>query len=223
MIRAATLALCLLLAGPAAADTLLHLSESARVMVRPDQLAAALRAEAVAASAAEAQAQLNTAMAGAVATARQTAGVTVATGAYSVWPQDQAARGGKQEWRASQTLELSSGDGVALLTLVGTLQQRGLAVAQLAWRLAPETARKARAEALRQALSGLRARADEAASILGLRFDSFRDVRLGAAAPAPRGMMAMAAPAAANAAPPPVAQAEEVPIEASAEADVVLK
>ena len=111
---------------------------------------------------------------------------------------------------------------MALLTLVGTLQQRGLAVADLAW-LAPETARKARADALRQALSRLR-RADEAASILGLRFDSFRDVRLGEVPSAPRPMLrAMAAPMAANAAPPPVAEAEEVPIEASVEADVVLK
>jgi predicted secreted protein len=224
MIRAATLALCLLLAGPAAADTLLHLSEYARVMVRPDELVAMLRAQAVAASAAEAQAQVNTAMAGALASARQTAGVTVATGAYSVWPQNPPAHGGRQEWRATQTLELHSGDGVALLTLVGTLQQRGLAVGQLAWRLAPETARKARAEALRQALSGLRARADEAASILGLRFDSFRDVRLGQAVPMPRPMMFGArAPAAAQAPPPPVAEAEEVPIETSVEAEVVLK
>jgi predicted secreted protein len=225
MSRVVMLALGLLLAGPAAADTLLHLSESARVMVRPDELRAMLRSEAVAATAAEAQAQVNTAMMGAVALARQAAGVTVTTGAYSVWPQTPSARAGRSDWRASQTLALHGGDAVVLLTLVGTLQQRGLAVSELGWQMAAETARRARAEAIKQALAGLRARADEAAGILGLRFDSFREVRLDAAHQQPMPMVrAMAAPAASmSSAPPPTVEAEEVPVAASVEADAVLK
>ena len=84
---APTLALTVLLAGPAAADTLLHLSASAEVMALPDQLLAVLRAEADAATAADAQAQVNKTMAAAVALAHQTAGVGISTGAYMVWPQ----------------------------------------------------------------------------------------------------------------------------------------
>jgi uncharacterized protein YggE len=222
MMRAVTLILGILLAGPAAADTLLHLSESARVMVHPDELAASLRAEAVAATAAEAQTQVNAAMAGALALAHQVAGVSVTTGFYTVWPQTEPARPAEQQpWRASQTLELRGGNGAVLLTLVGALQQSGLAVSQLGWQMAAKTARHARAEATRQALSGLRARAEEAAGVLGLHFDSFREVRLDdAPRPHPMPMRAMAAsPAAA----PPSAEAEDVPVEAGVEADVVLK
>jgi len=51
-------------------------------------------------------------------------------------------------------------------------------VQSLGWRLSPEAARTTRATALRQAISGLRARAEEAAGLLGLRFASFRTVRL---------------------------------------------
>lgn len=224
MLRAATLVLGLSLAGPAAADTLLHLSESARVMVRPDELVAVLRAEAMAPAAAEAQAQVNAAMAGAVALARQSAGVKVTTGAYSVWPRDATRPIGRQDWRASQTLTLRGTDGVALLTLVGTLQQRGLAVAELDWQMSAETARAAHAEATKQALAALRARADEAAGILGLRFDSFRDIRLGVARQQPMPVLRqMAAPMSEVSAPPPTVEAADVPVEASVEADVVLK
>lgn len=221
---AAALVLTASLATPAAADTLLHLSESARVMVHPDELAAALRAEAVAATPAEAQAQVNAAMARAAALARQTAGVVVTTGSYSVWPQprDASRAGGRQDWRASQTLELRGRDGAALLALMGTLQQQGLAMSQLGWRLEAETARHARSDATKQALAGLRARAEEAAGILGLHFDSFREVRLDSDRPHPMPMMrAMAVEAAPP--PPPTAEAEDVPVEASVEADVVLK
>ena len=215
------------LATQAAADTLLRLSESARVMVHPDELAATLRTEAVTASAAEAQAQVNTAMARAVGLARQTAGISVTTGYYSVWaqPRDFSHFAGKQDWRASQTLTLRSADSAALLTLVGTLQQQGLAVSQLGWQMAAATARHARAEATKQALGNLRTRAEEAAGILGLRFDSFREVRLDSTRPQPMlRSIASPAPALASAsAPPPTAEAEDLPVEASVEADAVLK
>jgi len=220
---AVALALILWLAGPAAADTLLHLSDSARVMLRPDELTAALRAEAEADTAAEAQAQVNTGIARAVVLARQTPGLAVTTGEYGVWPrsQDAGLPGAKQVWHASQVLGLRGGDGIALLTLVGALQQQGLAVSHLEWQVTPETARHARAEATRQALGDLRARAEEAAGILGLRFDRFREIWLDPARPfAVPVQRTMAATAAA---PFPSAEAEEVPVEASVEADAVLK
>ena len=222
---AAALALTASFATPAAADTVLRMSETARVMVHPDELVAALGPEAVAATPAEAQAQVNAAMARAVALARQTAGVAVTTGFYSVWPQPRgsSSTAGRQDWRASQTLDLRGHDGVALLTLVGALQQQGMAVSQLGWQVEAETARRTRAEATKQALGSLRARAEEAAGILGLHFDSFREVRLDSAQPQPMPMMRAMPMSARAASPPPTAEAEEVPVEASVEADVVLK
>jgi uncharacterized protein YggE len=227
-------AMLLALAGPAtAADTLLRLSETAQVMVRPDELVVSLRAEATAPAATEAQARVNTAIARALEQVKQVAGVTATTGGYNVWnqtpPRDRAAPG-REEWRASQTLDLKAsdlktgapktGDGAALLGLVGVLQAQGLAVDRLSWQLAPATARRSRAEATRLALGALRARADEAAGILGLRFDSFREVRLDNVRPAP--VPVMRAMAAATAAPPPRAEAEDLAVEASVEADAVL-
>jgi predicted secreted protein len=219
-----TVALAMALAGPAAAaETLLRLSETARVMTPPDEIVAALRAEATAPTAAEAQARVNAAVAHALDQAKQVAGITATTGSYSVWnqmPRDRPQ--GREAWRAAQTVEVKGGEGAALLGLVGVLQAEGLAVEHLAWQLAPETARHARTEATKLALGAVRARAEEAAGILGLRFDSFREVRLDNVRPLPApSLRAMAAPAMA-AAPPPSAEAEDVAVEAGVEADAVL-
>ena len=54
-------------------------------MVQPDELAADLAAEASAATPQDAQARVNAAITAALAMARGTAGVAVATGRYSVW------------------------------------------------------------------------------------------------------------------------------------------
>ena len=101
------------------------------------------------------------------------------------------------------------------------LQTQGLAISRLGWQVTPEVSRKARAEATKQALSALRARVDEAAAIVGLSFGGFRDIRLDGTPqmPMPRMMAAMAASPDAK---PPSAQAEDVTIEASVDADVLL-
>ena len=112
-----------------------------------------------------------------------------------------------------------------MLRLVGELQQKGLIQSSLSWRLSRETERTARRDATKQALSGLRGRAEEAAEILGLKFASFREVRLDSVTPPPviprqQGMVArsvLAAP------PPPSTEAEDLPVTASADADIVLK
>jgi predicted secreted protein len=216
------LAAALVLAPLAAAwadDTTLTLSETATEMAAPDELAAALRAEATAPTAAEAQRQVNAAMADALAHAKQVAGVTASTGGYGVY-RDPSVR--PERWQASQTLELRGADGAALLTLVGALQQKGLAVSELHWQLSADAAKRAEAEATRRAIAGLRARVDEAAGLLGLRFVRFGKVRLDTPAPfrpAMR-MMAVAAPAAAS--PPPSATTEDIPVSATVGADAVL-
>ncbi|HVC62717.1 MAG TPA: SIMPL domain-containing protein [Acetobacteraceae bacterium] len=211
----------LLWASPARAETLLHLDDTETVTVVPDELAASLRAEATSASAAGAQQRVNAAMTDALAHSRKVAGVTASTGAYAVWhvgptPQDSSAR-----WQASQSLELTSHDGAALLTLVGALQHNGLAIGELGWRLSRAAERKAHDEATRKAILALRGKAQEAAGLLDLRFDSFKEVRLSGAAPMPTprfagAFAAMAAPA------PPNAVATNVPVSASAEADAIL-
>jgi predicted secreted protein len=206
--------------APVRADTILRLSETATVKVHPDELAATLRAEATSSSAADAQQRVNATMADALARAKQVTGLTVSTGSYTVWrttTQDRAER-----WQGSQTLLLSSANGATLLALVGDLQQKGMAVGQLAWQVSDDATHKARAEATRQALMALRGRADEAAAILDLRFGSFKEIRLDSARPSPIMPRAMMATTAMAAPVPPNAVAEDVSISATADADIVL-
>lgn len=218
---AAALLASMLLALPARAATLLHLSDTESISVAPDELAASLRAEASSADPAAAQQRVNAAMANALARARQVAGVTVSTGGYAVWHVSPTPQDPTERWQASQTLHLTSHDSGPLLTLVGNLQHAGMTIESLDWQLSPQAQRKAHDEAMRRALTALRGKAEAAASVLGLRFDSFKEVRLGATPPPPMprftGMVAMAA-----AAPPPSAVAADVPVTATAEADAIL-
>ena len=85
-------------------------------------------------------------------------------------------------------------------------------------------ARKARAEATRLALAGLRGRADEAAMQIGMAFEGFKEIRLDADRPGPMGPRLMASPMLGSAAPvAPSAEAEDISISATAEADVLLR
>ena len=180
MIRSITIGalLVLLAAPPACASTLLHLAQTATVMVAPDELDASLRAEATTAKPAEAQKRVNAMMTDALARARQVAGVTPSTSGYTVWRTGPTPQDHTEHWHAGQTLELKSHDGSALLKLAGALQESGLAMQQLEWRLSRQAEKQAHAAATRQAISQLRGRIDEAASLLGLRFGSFKDVQL---------------------------------------------
>jgi predicted secreted protein len=222
-IAAGLLCVPLLLAPAARADTVLHISDTETVTVVPDELAASLRAEVSSANPADAQQRVNAAMAVALADARKVAGVTASTGAYSVWHVGPTSQDHSERWQASQSLELTSHDSDALLTLVGTLQHNGLVIGALNWRLSRDAERKAHDEATRQAIAALRGRAQDAAGLLDLRFGSFKEVRLDGAAPVPMprfagAMAAMAAPAAE----PPHAEATDVPVSATADADVIL-
>jgi predicted secreted protein len=213
------------LSNPAQAeDTILRLAETATVMVSPDELAATLRAESVAPTAQEAERRVNDTMRDALASAKKVDGITVSTGGYGVWrtgpvPQDRAER-----WQAGQTIDLTGKDAEAMLKLVGDLQQKGLVQGNLGWRLSLAAEQKASKDATARALSALRGRADDAAELLGLRFDSFREVRLDNVSPPmtpPRAMVQRSVVAAA--APPPNAEPGDLPVSASAEADIVLK
>jgi predicted secreted protein len=210
-------------AQPAPVPTILHLSETATVPAHPDELAASIRAEAIATSPAGAQQRVNAVIADALKRAREVDGVTASTGNYSVWRIGPTAQDHTERWQATQTIALHSRDGTPLLTLVGELQQKGLALNQLAWQLSDETSRAARQQALAAALKALRGRADAAAGLIGLQFDQFKEVRLDTPRPPPMPRMMMAASASAKAFAPPSAEAEDEMVSATAEADVLLK
>jgi predicted secreted protein len=206
-----------------AEDTVLKLAETATVMAAPDELGVSLRAEAIAPTAQDAQKRVNETMRDALATAKKTEGITVSTGGYGVWRTSPTPLDRTERWQAGQSLNLTGKDGETVLRLVGDLQQKGLIQGNLGWRLSDEAERTARKAATKQALLGLRGRADEAAGLLGLRFDSFREVRLDSVSPpltAPRMMVTRSALATT---PPPSTEAEDLPVSASAEADVILK
>lgn len=209
-------AVALLLAGPASAETLLRLTQTAAVRVAPDELQAAMRAEAQAPGAAAAQAAVNAAMEKAVAEMHATGGIQGGTGGYVVFQVAQP----NPHWQAGESLTFTGGDGAAVLALVGRLQAQGLAVQSLGWQVRAATAQAAHAQAEAKALAALRVRAEAVAKVLGLRFDSFREIRLDGARPAPPGprlLMGAAAMAA------PVAEATDQEVSASVEADAVLK
>ena len=216
--HSASIALAAMLAcSPALADTILHLDDTETVMAHPDELVATLRAEATAAHASAAQQLVNQAMEAALTRAKQIAGVTAATQGYTAWQATQP-----QRWLASQTLTLRSHDGPALLGLVGELQQRGLAIDALAWQLSREATRSARDQAMREALSALRGRAEDAAGLLGLHFSAFQKVSIAMSQPPPMMPRAMMAATMAAAPMPPSAEAEDIPVSATAEADAIL-
>lgn len=211
----AALLAVLMLAGPAHANTVLHLSDTESVSVAPDTLAATLRAEATAPTASAAQQQVNAAVSAALSRIRQVAAVKAETQGYTAWqPKQQGA------WQASQSIRLTATDGPPLLALVGQLQQSGLAISGLEWALSPDAFRVAQDRATNAALGRLRQKADAAAQTLGLRFDSFQriDIATPEFMPVPR-MMAMAASAAPT---PPSAVAQDVPVTATVTADAVL-
>jgi predicted secreted protein len=203
--------------GSAAADTILHLSDTETVIAHPDELVAALRAEATGSSAAAAQQSVNATMAAALARAKQVPGLTAATEGYVAWQPTQS-----QRWQASQTLMLRTQDAASLLMLTGELQQHGLAISELSWQLSPAASRAARDEALRNALRALRGRAEEAAGLLGLRFEQFQRVSIATPQPMPIPRAMMGAAMAAAAPTPPSAEAQDVPVSATAEAEALL-
>ncbi len=214
---------CLALAEPARAETVLQLAETATIMAAPDEIAAILRVEATSASAGDAQARVNAAMQEALAQARKVDGLAVATGGYGVWRSGPTPTDRTERWQVSQTLSLTGRDGPSLLNLVGALQQHGLVVGSLGWRLSHTAELQAHQAATKQALAGLRGRVDEAAGLLDLRFDQFKNIRLDSAGPQPmpRGVAMPMAMSAASAPPPSVAP-EDVPVSATAEADAIL-
>jgi predicted secreted protein len=214
MWRAASIAVLLCLAAPAArADTILRLSVTATVTAMPDELVAQLTANADAATAGAAQRQVNEMVEAALGAAKPLSAVTASTTQYSVWHETDP----KDIWHASQGIALRSHDGGGLLTLIGTLQQQGLAVGDLGWQLSPALSEKTYEQAIAKAIDLLTQRATTVAALLHLTATGFRSVSVGEDAgrpPQPVGMMRMMAMAP-TAAPPPSARADAVMVSAT--------
>jgi len=213
----------LLTATPAlSAETILHLNQSMTLAVAPDELLAILRVETTAPSAADAQGRVNGVARAAATAAEPVKEVRFASIGYHVGRVSAASSDRSGLWRASQTFRLVSADGAALLTLVGTLQQKGLVVSTMQWRLSPDTDRKARQSAARDVLRTLTERTTDAAEALGLTFSHFRTIQLDTedpGGPVPR-VAAMARMA--DAPPPPTAPPDDVIITATAQVEAVL-
>ena len=200
----------------------LHLSETAQRDVPRDLLRATLAAEATDPDAGKVQADINQRMAAALVRIKQTAGVTVATGGYSVYreaPDKQPPR-----WHGSQTVTLTGKDFAALLSLTGTLQQQGLVIQSLT----PDISREARQsveDALTdEALTRLKQRADRIAATAGVKLQGIRSLSVGnvnAPPPIVQPMMRMAAASAAPM-PPPVAEAGNATVSITATAEFAL-
>jgi uncharacterized protein len=213
-----------LLAAPVArADTVLHLTVTANVTAMPDELVAQLTATADASSAGAAQQQVNQMVETALGAAKTLSAVTASTTHYSVWHETDP----KDIWHASQGVALRSRDGGGLLTLVGTLQQDGLAVGDLSWQLSPAASEKIYEAAIGKAVDLLTERAGVVAGLLHLTLRGFQSVTVGqdGGPPVqPMGVMRMMAVApVAAAAPPPSARADVVTVSATVSGDARLE
>jgi uncharacterized protein len=197
----------------------LPLSETAQRDVPRDLLHATLAAEAVDADAGKVQSTINQQMAAALVRIKQASDVTVETAGYNVY-RDVPDKGAPARWHGSQAIMLTAKDFAALLTLIGTLQQQGLIMQNLAPDLSREARQSVEDALTDEALTRLQQRADRVATTLGSKVLGFRQITVGNVdapqPPMPRMMAAMAA------APAPVAEAGNATVSITATADIAL-
>lgn len=202
--------------------TEVHLVQQAQKVMRRDRVRVELRAEAKGSSAGAVQNEVNGRMTTALRMAKGYSAVIVQTGSYSVYRRSEARS--SDTWYASQTVSLTSGDFEAALGLAGELQSSGLVMAGMRFSVAPDSLKAAQRELTTEALTALRQRASEVAGDLGMQVDRYRQVDVGNAQESSDGPSRpfAAAQSAAGAASPPVAEAGEVTVILSVQADIVL-
>lgn len=199
---------------------MLHLSETATVIVQPSLLVADLVANAESPIAVTAQRRVNDLMAQAAARAEKIGDVTTVFQDYSTSFIDRSS-GVAAHWIASQTLELRGKSADGLLALVGQLQALGLSIGNLGWQVPAAEWDAAGRKARLEALASLRQEAAAAAKILGLEVAAYETVDLsGGPTPifnGPRPMMA------AMAMPAPMATRDSQTVTATVTGDIILK
>ena len=209
---------------PPTGHTLLNFSATERMSLPQDTLTAVLRIESRNADPRKVQADINTAMEKALATAKKVAGVKVTTGGYQVY--EQRLERNLRLWQGQQTLQLESKNSAAVLDLAGQLQSSGFAMSGLSYSLSTEKAESVRDELMVKALGSLKAKAALVARSLGKSGYDLVDVNLGGdmpVVPVYRAMRAEMAMASADAAPPPSAEPGETEVAVSVSARALLK
>jgi uncharacterized protein len=207
---------------PAAASTMLHLTQSAERRIARDLLHVEMRAVKTGADPQTIQAAINQTMAKALAAARQVQGIEIETGSYGVYRE--APQKTPLEWTGSQELFLSGADSGSLLKLAGVLQAEGLVMANLGYEVSPKAVHAAEDDLTAEALSALQQRAATIARQLHLAVLGYRNLTVGNAetgnGPMPRFSAAAATPAPL---PPPVAAPGEATVRVTVSADILLK
>jgi predicted secreted protein len=225
-ILAAIAGLMLATANIAAAQTVLNLSADGSNSVDPDRITASLAAQSSSPDAARAQADVNQAMAQALAAAHSVSGVTATTGDYSVYQTTPSDGSQKTVFQASQNLQLdmAAPDGApaaSFTALVGKLQQQGLLLNSLNGDLSDQAQEAAQQGAIDDAIRQIRAQAQAVAATLGERVGRIQTLNVNINMPGPvlraAPMMMMAA-----AAPPPQAAPPKVSVQANVSATIAL-
>ena len=204
---------------PAAAPTVLHLSQSAMRRLPRDRLHVAMRAEKTAATPEAVEAAVNALMAKALSVARGAVGVAVETGSYTVFRVTPA--NAPPRWTGRQSLSLTDADAALLLKLAGRLQAEGLVMSNLAYEISPKAVLGAEDALTTEALGALQQRALAIARQLHLDVVGYRDLTVGNAQSGgePRPLFAAQATAAM---PPPVGAPGEATVTVTVSADILL-
>ncbi len=186
--------------------TTIDLGAEASRTAANDLARATLFAEATGTAPGDAAKKVNALIGEALATAKGYAKVKVQSGSTQTYPV--YAKGGKVEsWRMRSELALESGDTAALSELIGKLQA-SLGLAGIALMPAPDTRRKAEADATLDAITAFRGRAKLVADALGKPY-RIKHMSIGQQGYRPPTPMMRAAPAAAmDAAPMPMEAGE---------------
>jgi uncharacterized protein len=203
-------------------ETRLLLQETATREVEQDVLVAVLVARHEAPAPRDAQARVNALMTDAIERARAVEAVRAASGGYRVYQRfDREGEAG--DWIAEQDLQLTAADAAVLLELVGALQDEGLIVSGLNYRLSPEARRALQDELTVAAIEALRARAERVAEALDLEVLRIQEIRVGSTLDQPpvRPMMAARAEAM-DAMPPPMALPDLETVSVGIEAEILL-
>lgn len=213
------------LALPAAAQTILSVSATGTASAEPDEAIANFEIQATNPQAAAAQAEVNQAVAKALAQAKGVSGVMVSTGSYNTYstmPDHQT----KPEFTAQQSLTLiqPATGGVpdaAFSALLGKLQADGLLLTGLSGGLSASGTNKLRTEATHNALVQLRSDASNIADTLHKKVGALQtlnvDTNGGNVPPIGPRFMAMAASA-----PPPQSAPEHINVSVRVSAKIDL-
>jgi predicted secreted protein len=225
-------ALMLIAAAPAGAQMHEHhhpddslarvrLVETAQRTVRQDRLRAILRAEVTGTDARRVQAEINRRMTAAVDRAKAASSIKVETGSYSLYEERPPNAG--PTWRGQQSLALIGTEFNDVLQLAGELQQAGLVFSGMQFELRPETARAYEDELTNEALKRLRERGEKIAAAMDMKVIGIREISVGnVLGDTPRPPVRMRMDMAAQAAPPPVAEAGDQIIQISVTAEIAV-